>query len=173
MASMQRRKGPNVLLGIACYVTMLRFNWYRIAFALLIACYMLLLALHHNCVQSSCYAYVLLRLQEATTLLHGVPPQAPDQRYPWSGLPHPKVLQLRPQAHCSAGDARRMMTELRTQNKVLEGELEDANARNGLMDKQLQRVKSYLANTREGAEAAQLRAAAAESKVRWVGGQQL
>lgn len=63
-----------------------------------------------------------------------------------------------------------MMTDLRTQNKVLEGELEDANARNGLMDKQLQRVKSYLANTREGAEAAQIRAAAAESKVGWVGG---
>ena len=62
------------------------------------------------------------------------------------------------------------MTELRTQNKVLQGELEDANARNGLMDKQLQRVKSYLANTREGAEAAQMRAAAAESKVGWVWG---
>ena len=62
------------------------------------------------------------------------------------------------------------MTDLRTQNKVLEGELEDANARNGLMDKQLQRVKSYLANTREGAEAAQMRAAAAESKVGWLGG---
>ena len=81
-----------------------------------------------------------------------------------------KVLRLRPHAHRSAGDARRLMTDLRTQNKVLEGELEDANARNGLMDKQLQRVKSYLANTREGAEAAQMRAAAAESKVGWGGG---
>ena len=51
----KRRKTSNlfVLLGIACYVTVLFSNWYRIAFALLIAPYVLLLALHHNCVQSS------------------------------------------------------------------------------------------------------------------------